>query len=44
MEEELGKRRKRARDDTVSQTLVKIRAKVRKKVHDAEALLEQMTE
>ena len=44
LEEELGKRRKRARDDTVSQTLVKIRAKVRKKVHDAEALLEQMTE
>ena len=44
LEEELEKRRKRGRDDTVSQTLVKRRAKVRKKVHDAEVMLEQMTE
>ena len=36
LEEEREKRRKRGRDDTVSQTLVKSRAKVKKKVHDVE--------
>ena len=44
MEKELWERRKIGRDDTVSLTLVKRRAKVRKKVHDAEALLEEITE
>ena len=46
METELrkSKRRKRGRDDTVSLTLVRRRAKAQKKVHDAEALLEQISE
>ena len=44
LEKELRKGRKRGRDDTVSLTLVRRRAKAQKKVHDAEALLEQISE
>ena len=44
VEEEREIRRKRGRDDTVSQTLVKSRAKVKMKVQDASALLEQISE
>ena len=44
VEEEREIRRKRGRDDTVSQTLVKKRAKVKMKVQDAGELLEQISE
>ena len=40
----MERRLSQGRDDTVSQTLVKIRAKVKKKVHDVDALLGQIIE
>ena len=44
LEEEREIRRKRGWDDTVSQTLVKSRAKVKKRVHDVDALFGQIVE